>query len=339
MTLSSLHAATVGEARALLADLGCHVTGTNIMAPKAVFLVLRVRGLLPKAANILKQEMLAKGGEAAVPSGALCMEAPRVDCILMGTLAQYDLLAGTLKQQPFGLSELASQLVLFAHLSPARPLKHWLGSSGDIAVGGLVDCDIHPPGVHDQAANPVAHGWNLLEERSDFLVVTGSNTAVVQEVAQHLAESSGCPVAAWAPDKPPIDVTSAMPVIVQQGYRSRPTDGAVLALCTGERSMEFIEKLMTTEAVSERLFITAALKCTDGKTASISPVPTTLPRLDAVFMRRQDLAMLSMNTQVTTLTRLFDHGTSVFITDIPHHLRGLLTAVSHNPWNSSPTNR
>jgi len=339
MTLSSLDIATVGEAHDLLSGLGCHVTGNDIMAPKAVFLVIRVSALLPQAANILKQEMLAKGGEAAVPSGALNMEARRVDCIVMGTLAQYGQLVETLKQQPFELSELAPQLSMFAGLSFARPLKHWLGAGADAAIGGLVDCDLQSPGVHDHNANAVAFGWNLLEERSDFLVVTGSSIAVVRNVAQQLADSAACPVAAWALNSPPVGITPAMPLVVQQGYGPATTNGAVLAICTGEGSTEFIEGLMEAEVGSERLFITAALGHMQADTISINPAPASLPRLDAVLVRQQDIATLSTNEQTTIVTRLVDRGASVFISDAPRHIRELLKATRHDPWNSSPTQK
>src|SRR5450756_1928832 len=166
--------------------MGCYPVGAELMAPKAVFLAIRVKRLLPQAANILKQEMLAKGGEAAVPSGALRMEAGRVDCIVMGTLAQYTRLVDILKQQPFELSDLANRLQLFTGLAAARPARTWFGTDADVAIGGLVDCDFRPPGVHDHAANAVARAWNLLEERSDFLVVTGSNNSMVPVSYTHL---------------------------------------------------------------------------------------------------------------------------------------------------------
>src|SRR5450756_114585 len=156
---------TAQQAHDLLNGLGCYSAGADIMAAKAVFLVIRVNGLVPQAANILKQEMLAKGGEVAVPSGALRMEAGRVDCIVMGTLAQYTRLVDILKQQPFELADLAKRLQLFTGLAAARPARSWFGTDADAAIGGLVDCDLQPSGVHDHTANAVAHAWTFLWSR------------------------------------------------------------------------------------------------------------------------------------------------------------------------------
>jgi hypothetical protein len=334
--LSLLHMSTVQEAHDLLNGLGCYSVGADLMAAKAAFLVIQVNGLLPQAANILKQEMLAKGGEVAVPSGALRMEAGRVDCIVMGTLAQYTRLVDILTQQPFELSDLAKRLRLFAGLAAARPARSWLGPGADVAIGGLVDCDLRPPGVHDHAANAVALAWNLLEERSNFLVVMGSNDSMVQDVAQQLVHTAACPVAAWVPDSQPITLAPSMPVIAQQGYGLPGTDGPVLVMCTDEGATGLIEELVLAGVGTERLFVTAMLHHGPSDTVSRSLIPVGLPRLDAVFVRRQDIAMLSMSTRASVLTRLVDRGASVFITDEPRHVGELLNAIREDPWNSSP---
>jgi hypothetical protein len=327
---------TVQQAHDLLNDLGCLSVGADLMAAKAVFLVTRVNGLLPQAANILKQEMLAKGGEVAVPSGALRMETGRVDCIVMGTLAQYARLADILKQQPFELPDLAKQLQLFAGLAAARPARGRFGLGADVAIGGLVDCDLRPPGVHDHAANAVALAWNLLEQRSDFLVVMGSNISMVRDVAQRLVGTAACPVAAWVPNSQPIALAPEMPIIAQQGCGLPGNDGPVLAMCTDEGAADFIEELVLSGVGAERLFITAMLHHGPSDTVSEHLVPVGLPRLDAVLVRQQDIAMLSMSTRASVLTRLVDRGASVFITDAPRHVGELLDAIRKDPWNSSP---
>ena len=336
MELSLLHISTAQQAHDLLNGMGCYPVGAELMAPKAVFLAIRVKRLLPQAANILKQEMLAKGGEAAVPSGALRMEAGRVDCIVMGTVAQYTRLVDILKQQPFELSDFAKRLQLFTGLAAARPARSWFGTDADVAIGGLVDCDSRPPGVHDHAANTVGLAWNFLEERSDFLVVTGSNNSMVQDVARQLVGTAGCPVAAWVPNSQPITLAPSMPVIAQQGYGLSGTDGPVLAMCTDEGAAGLIEKLVSGGVGAERLFVTAVLHHNPSDTISGALVPVGLPRLDAVLVRQQDIAMLSMSTRVSVLTRLLDRGASVFITDAPRHVGELLDAIREDPWNSSP---
>ncbi|HIE12683.1 MAG TPA: dihydropteroate synthase [Desulfotomaculum sp.] len=90
--------------------VGADEPGCRIMAPKAVFRVVRISGLTPVQANILKQEMLSKGGEGAVSRGVVDSSVGETDVLLMGTLRQYEALFPKLKMQPFGLSQLGEEL-------------------------------------------------------------------------------------------------------------------------------------------------------------------------------------------------------------------------------------
>ncbi len=60
------------------------------LATRALFRVVRVRGLDLGRANILKQEMLARGGEVAISEGLYEWTREEGDCVLMGTLAQFE---------------------------------------------------------------------------------------------------------------------------------------------------------------------------------------------------------------------------------------------------------
>jgi hypothetical protein len=195
---------------------------------------------------------------------------------------------------------------------------------------------LRPSGVHDYAANAVALAWNLLEQRSDFLVVTGSDRSVVQDVAQRLVGTAACPVTAWVPDSSPIMLAPSMPVIVQQGCGLPDTDGAVLALCTDAGASDFIEELQVAGVGTERLFVTAMLHHGPSNSMSGDLVPAGLPRLDAVLVRHEEFAVLSTSMRASLLTRLVDRGVSAFITDAPRHVGELLDAIREDPWNYSP---
>ncbi|HOB35072.1 MAG: hypothetical protein GX090_00975 [Firmicutes bacterium] len=97
-------------AAAEIARVGASPVSVKIMAPKAVFRVIKVYGLRPGAANMLKQEMLSKGGEAAVADQVVNCRRESTDVILMGTLAQYKKVIEKLKIQPAGLPALAAEL-------------------------------------------------------------------------------------------------------------------------------------------------------------------------------------------------------------------------------------
>jgi hypothetical protein len=117
----------VAEARAALGHIRVSGAGIDIMEKKALFRVVRVSGLDVRAANILKQEMLSRGGEVATSREVYELRGGSADCLVMGTLTQFDRLLPKLKQQPFGLRRLAepsrrhSAITTSGSRRPARP--------------------------------------------------------------------------------------------------------------------------------------------------------------------------------------------------------------------------
>lgn len=84
--------------------------GIKIMAPKAVMHLVKVDSLSCIAANVLKQEMLSLGADAAVSRDTLTGRTRKTDCLLMGNLSQFSRLNQKLYRQPFGLDKLAQDL-------------------------------------------------------------------------------------------------------------------------------------------------------------------------------------------------------------------------------------
>jgi len=333
LELSLVRIATVEQAQALFGSLGCTPAGIGIMAPKALLIGIRIDGLPPQAANILKQEMLAKGGEVAVPAGALRLDAQPVSCVVLGTLSQYTQLNQTLQGQPFGLPEVAARLRFLCALAATKPSTLPLDSHAAHTVGGLVDCDRTSPGVRDSIANAVAHAWSLLEQRCAFLMVEGSDPSIVQEVAGRLVGRAACPVALWVHGAQSI-VASSSPVTVTEEHRpvlgGLPTDSPVFALCSGPDPVGFLQTVVSAGVNPEQLFITVASAHDARDSAEYLRL---LPRIDAVVLRQRDAAALSAATIASALTSLTHLGVSVFLTDAPSLVGEALAAIGDNPWS------
>lgn len=98
------------EAKAALHNLGVDPVGIACMAPKMRHRCVLIRKVEPKAANIIKQDMLSLGADAAVARGTVECSIPYTDVILMGTLKQLRLAVEKFKRQPFGIKKVASDL-------------------------------------------------------------------------------------------------------------------------------------------------------------------------------------------------------------------------------------
>jgi uncharacterized protein (UPF0335 family) len=99
------------EAKRELAKINVNSIGIKIMALKAVFKVVKIKKVDPKTANIVKQEMLSRGGEVAIADtvGQFGLEA--TDILVMGTLAQYIRLIKKLQHQDYGDCKKISDLL------------------------------------------------------------------------------------------------------------------------------------------------------------------------------------------------------------------------------------
>jgi dihydropteroate synthase len=84
--------------------------GFGALCKKGSFRILAVRGVSSMEAIIIKQEMLARGGDAAIPRLALRCDPRPEEVIIFGTSHQIAGLVKNLKGQPFRLSCLAARI-------------------------------------------------------------------------------------------------------------------------------------------------------------------------------------------------------------------------------------
>lgn len=96
--------------------IGATPAGSHIMVEKIFPVSLKVRGINPLAANILKQEMLARGGDVVtsrntlIETGSGAKAAGKSDVIIQGTVKTIKGLTDKIREQPFGLKELSREL-------------------------------------------------------------------------------------------------------------------------------------------------------------------------------------------------------------------------------------
>jgi len=96
--------------RAEIEAVGVDPAGYDVLTPKGEQYVLRASGLKSPAVAILKQELLARGGDAATNKGVLTCAVERSDVLIFANARQLRALANGLKGQPFGLPELGEQI-------------------------------------------------------------------------------------------------------------------------------------------------------------------------------------------------------------------------------------
>ena len=111
------------EAGRVIQQLGADPAGVARMAAKMVRRLVHLSAVPCRAANVLKQEMLSLGGDAAVARGTVACSIPVTDVVLIGSLKQLRQLCERLPHQPFGLRELAAELVVLLSVIDHPPSK------------------------------------------------------------------------------------------------------------------------------------------------------------------------------------------------------------------------
>jgi dihydropteroate synthase len=142
--------------------------GVKVMAPKAESFLIRINKISCIAANILKQELLSCGGDAALPRLALTGRTRKTDCVLILNRAQFGRLKEKLILQQFGLNRLAKEISQVLenycqeNLSQPTQVMGILNLTPDSFSGdGLYGKDISE--IADLAANMVKDGADILD--------------------------------------------------------------------------------------------------------------------------------------------------------------------------------
>ena len=173
------------EILAEFVKIGVDSVGASVMSPKSFFLLVKVYDLSPKQANIIKQEMLGKGGEAAVARGTVDSSVATTDVVLMGTEKQYRAAIQKLRMQPFKLAVLAQELEdLLNNLRDRRSRvlhcrDRQLPLGERTLVMGILNVtpdSFSDGGRYNNIDNALAHARRMVEEGADIIDVGGEST-------------------------------------------------------------------------------------------------------------------------------------------------------------------
>ena len=165
-------------------EIGVDPEGIALMSPKGIHRALRLEDLSPWQANLLKQEMLSLGGEAAVHRGALDCSASTTGALLMGTVKHFRRLLEKLSRQPPTMRRIGEELRAALDNFERRTFTLTFGGrvielGEKTAVMGIVNVSpdsFYDGGKHFSVAGAVEHGLKLAGEGADLLDVGGEST-------------------------------------------------------------------------------------------------------------------------------------------------------------------
>ncbi len=202
------------------------------MGPKTRSYTLHASGLQVAAANILKQEMLAIGGEAAIARGTVNCSVEKSDAIMHATLKQYHQLVGKLGQQPFGLKELAEGIEGALEAAENGPVPFKTGAltipSPHPLIMGILNVtpdSFSDGGQYIDRERAVEHARRMMEKGADMVDIGGESTRPFSEgvSASEEWERVG-PVIAQLADECPLSVDTCKGEVARRALEA----GAVM---------------------------------------------------------------------------------------------------------------
>lgn len=175
----------VEEAKRALSQIGSDPGGIALMAGKPLGRAIKLEDVPLRVAHILKQEMLAAGGDAAVHRNVIINAIEKTDVLLVGTERQLGHMAKKLLAQPFGLKEVGHSLkTLLAQLEPPRKrILNCLGKELTLGERTLIMgiLNVTPDSFSDGGKflledEALKHARRLIEEGADILDIGGEST-------------------------------------------------------------------------------------------------------------------------------------------------------------------
>jgi dihydropteroate synthase len=178
-----LHIATPLDAERELRAVNVDSGGIAMMASKMLTRCVKLTGLQCRQANILKQEMLALGGDAAVARGTVACSIDKTDVILIGTDKQLHTLCSKLAPQPFGLPALAAELKQILKCVTQRP-RFWKTTHQELSLDrplimGILN--VTPDSFSDSnryndPARAIEWALEMVAEGADIIDIGGEST-------------------------------------------------------------------------------------------------------------------------------------------------------------------
>ena len=172
------------EAVALFKKIGVDPYGINAMATKTQSINILLSAQPCKIANILKQEMLSLGADAAVARGSVACSIDATDVLIMGTLKQITALTKKIEKQPFGLNLIAEDILVL--LSSINQNRYILKTSRrEIVLGektlimGILN--VTPDSFSDgnlffNQQKAIERGLQMVGEGADIIDIGGEST-------------------------------------------------------------------------------------------------------------------------------------------------------------------
>jgi dihydropteroate synthase len=178
-----LHITNVNEAIHQMKKVGVDPTGVKLMEGKTLHFNLKVEGIDPRTANLLKQEMLSLGGDVAVDGRGLDCSTKQTDALLIGNQKHFEKLILKLEQYPDlhalcrSIKETTKNICKTRYSIRCRKQTFTLGKKTLLmGVLNVTPDSFSDGGLFFDKNKAISHGLRMVEEGADIIDIGGEST-------------------------------------------------------------------------------------------------------------------------------------------------------------------
>lgn len=180
-----LNIENIDTARDEIRKIGVDDGALPWLSPKAVFITMKIEDVSAFAANIIKQEMLGKGGDAAVNRGVADFSVKRSDVLVMGTYGQFKSLVKKLAVQSGSLKVIGEEIQrVLGAVDRGKPQffecgKYRLPIGKKTYVMGILNFtpdSFSDGGMFNNMEISVKRAREMVEEGADIIDIGGEST-------------------------------------------------------------------------------------------------------------------------------------------------------------------
>lgn len=179
-----LHLCTSHEALHILKKIHVDPYGIEAMLPKMTHHNILLEGIKCNVANIIKQEMLSLGGDAAVSRSSVSCSVKETDVVIMGTEKQLHRFADKISVQPLGLNAISKAIRrilenIAKDLFILKTCKREIVLGDHTHIMGILNVtpdSFSDGGMFDSSEDAVKYGVKMVEEGADIIDIGGESS-------------------------------------------------------------------------------------------------------------------------------------------------------------------
>lgn len=172
------------DAVSIFKKIGVDPYGIDAMASKTININILLESQPCKVANIIKQEMLSVGGDAAVARGSVACSVPASDILIMGTIKQILAMVIKIEKQPFGLNSIAANIrELLKNISQKeyilKTFRREIQLGKKTLIMGILNVTLDSfsdGGLFYSQQSAIERGLQMVDEGADIIDIGGESS-------------------------------------------------------------------------------------------------------------------------------------------------------------------